>query len=933
MWVVSGPFDAESGGDVSAQKSKLLKTGKSYSLGRKNQPLIVPNKKISQYHCKFTVEGCTLENVHDPESRPTLTFYNDRDKGMRLSRGDSLENVGPKQTLELLDGDIIFIVTGLPISIKWLSVCCYSPNLRGKSSLSLETCNELGVSIVYTPNSYVTHHILPTYVANASVAASLISAAQFVKLEWLLEILKNEGSLEDNFVLPSISKFRPTFSPTLNPSQKVFKVWEPNEERFNIFSGYRFLVFGEKTREIESDLRELIKRGGGFIETFDVAGGVAKLHKALARGQAKEKRQLVVVADVKDMKAAIGSEEWAKIATVVQSFGLSITYPETLVQSVVDVQPSLPTAHQPSPVGTNALDSNVSAVSLPSCVPNSIPDEPSIPQELPTKKRLLRRAGSRQPSVEPEPPVNPEEENKNETPKPRRLLLSRRGRTAEPSDEAESSSKPPAPTPGRLRLKRRLGASGSAVPDGVAQSQLPDTLPSVAEEEPPLKKFKALFEASDPDRVGAPSFDEDGIGTGSLASQTQSHADGFGRKPITASTLSALREEEEESLASSEFTQRGTKRARGVDHEGDQDVEMADVDRTGGDGQPARKRQTLESTQNVERSAAITGLTTQSPTAQKTGKGRNPGAPVGQPDTDAEFLKAVASTKKGKRAEDVFDREFNNLRISKPKAVGSETQQREEEEEEWRRFTDFGDDTGLRGNFMVVLEMDVYRKRGNQWRDKPNFKKFKKKTVSTQRPLIELVASEDADFDTAPGHWRSKKNHNQRTSSFTQEIKMDTRPPPSRTLRKASIDIDDDSDNDQPPKFGTRNPILTQAKPTSRAGSRAPPARAASKLTSRANSVVPTTRGASGSSKPVLFLDSDDDIQEVDEQPSQNTTTARGDEDEEDQTLRSSGVNKGSLETMPRATTTRTRGRRTTAAGDDSDDDGAVFKGFGRRKR
>ena len=35
-------------------------------------------------------------------------------------------------------------------------------------------------------------------------------------------------------------------------------------------------------------------------------------------------------------------------------------------------------------------------------------------------------------------------------------------------------------------------------------------------------------------------------------------------------------------------------------------------------------------------------------------------------DTDAAFLQALASTKRGKRREDDFDREFNNLRISKP---------------------------------------------------------------------------------------------------------------------------------------------------------------------------------------------------------------------------------------------------------------------------
>jgi hypothetical protein len=151
-----------------------------------------------------------------------------------------------------------------------------------------------------------------------------VSAAQFVRLEWLLEILKNADSLEENLVIPSLSKYRPSFSPFLNPSQKVFKVWEPNEERLNLFSEYRFLVFGEKTREIETDLRELIKHAGGFLETFDVAGGPAKLHRALTRGQAKEAQQLVVVADAKDMKAVIGHDEWGKLVAEVQRCGITL---------------------------------------------------------------------------------------------------------------------------------------------------------------------------------------------------------------------------------------------------------------------------------------------------------------------------------------------------------------------------------------------------------------------------------------------------------------------------------------------------------------------------------------------------------------------------------------------------------------------------------
>lgn len=99
---------------------------------------------------------------------------------------------------------------------------------------------------------------------------------------------------------------------------------------------------------------------------------------------------------------------------------------------------------------------------------------------------------------------------------------------------------------------------------------------------------------------------------------------------------------------------------------------------------------------------------------------------VNKLDVDTAFLKAVASTKKGKKKEDDFDRDFNNLRISRPEL--------DCQEEEWNIVDDFGKDTGIRGNFMVILEMDVPDNRNclqrrpvqSDWRGLPNFKKFKK---------------------------------------------------------------------------------------------------------------------------------------------------------------------------------------------------------------
>jgi hypothetical protein len=287
--------------------------------------------------------------------------------------------------------------------------------------------------------------------------------------------------------------------------------------------------------------------------------------------------------------------------------------------------------------------------------------------------------------------------------------------------------------------------------------------PSVVDDDPPLKKFKALFEASDPSRVGAGSYDEDVLDTNTgegLTSQTQSQTGGFVRRPATLSSLTVLREEEEDSLASGDQTQRGTKRVLDSAQMDDQDVEIVVTESGGADGQSARKKHVLESGNHVQKTTEVVSPTKQSPKTNRKEKEQNPGAPLGKPDTDVEFLKAVASTKKGKKAEDDFDREFNNLRISKSKVAGTERQQTGEGEEEWRKFADFGDDAGLRGNFMVILEMDVYQhKKGeqregdverraavgemgevpDQWKDKPNFKRFKQVCY----PLVSFSAASD----------------------------------------------------------------------------------------------------------------------------------------------------------------------------------------------
>jgi hypothetical protein len=150
------------------------------------------------------------------------------------------------------------------------------------------------------------------------------------------------------------------------------------------------------------------------------------------------------------------------------------------------------------------------------------------------------------------------------------------------------------------------------------------------------------------------------------------------------------------------------------------------------------------------------------------------GAAVTGVDTAPEFLQALASKKKGRRKEDAFDREFNNLRITMPKNeplippgkdAAREILERERlRAEEMKIWDEIGKDMDIRGNFMVVIETDdILRKDGGRREahvidnGKPNFKKFKKVRsfqsiaqcgFSNNQPVTETCVNDDAHCGT-----------------------------------------------------------------------------------------------------------------------------------------------------------------------------------------
>ncbi|KAF9554237.1 hypothetical protein CPC08DRAFT_195855 [Agrocybe pediades] len=936
MWVVSGPFDGEVG-IVDFSKPKLLKPGTTYSLGRRNQPLLVNNKKISQHECDFIVGPHTVEDASDPSFRPSLTFIVRKAKHKITICNDDVELTAAEieDLHDLQDGYKIRMLNGVAVSVHWKPIYAFYPTNRANLALSVSDCASLGIKLTHTMHENVTHYLANHYEASLRMASSVLLLCKIVKPDWLVEVMKlgmlprnnaspDGTSLEDHFVLPPETKYRPAFSAALIPDYKKFKIWEPNEERVKMFAPFRFVCLQEKATELDGDVKEAVRHGGGSYEAFDIHTGVSKLHLALTRAQAKEGKTTVIVGDAEAMQAAVGEDTWKDYLSKAKSFSLEILSPTIIIQAILEV--NVDPLRPKETASVNPSETVSSGSTLSEVVPKTSHSEPSVLPETPAepvepaqpvRRKLVRRATSRAVSQEPSNPPPPTNApivpdagtqsaaktgNDDAQPRPRRILTRRHVPPINPADvgldgpsvemekipelPARKTSAAPAPTPvvpapGRPKLKRRFGVDNPPVPlphERATLTQIPAT-----PEEPALKKFKALFDASNP--VDSPPFE--------YGTQTEPESVPQSMRPrrlesVGASTLSILREEEEETTQTLESNQAKRKLSSMEDDAMDVDEDSSAT---------SNKKRAVENVNAVTRTGEVPKVE-KPPTTQ--------GAPVGKPDTDKAFLKAVASTKRGKKTEDIFDREFNNLKISKPDL------DRRDPEEEWKVLADFGDDSNLRGNFMVVVEMDVYKKENNipairstniEWNGRPNFKKFKKKITGNARPKVELVVS-GADLVRRPALIQEPSLSR---DDFGSQFDFDTQPTRTRSKKLEEHIFDEDES------------AMYEPEPT-------PPIRKARKVPSRAGSAAPsqksTARGKIRAAS-ALFLDSDDDIQEV----SHEQVAAALEPDDDDQTLQSSAE---SARPPPSRRPTRAPSvlkKRPRAYKDDSDDD-LEFSGF-----
>ncbi len=269
------------------------------------------------------------------------------------------------------------------------------------------------------------------------------------------------------------------------------------------------------------------------------------------------------------------------------------------------------------------------------------------------------------------------------------------------------------------------------------------------DEEPPLKKFKKMFEDSDPDRLvnsqtqgpemrTLSSIVELAYEERSEAVQTALRDTGLKKRKRTSDDVHAANEDEEarpRTRADSRTPSLGPppskRRAPQMQYAGSlttvSEVSESRVAPSSSRGAQPQKSQACESTsqaKSTEKKKENAATATQA-----------------QPDRDENFLKAIASTRKGKKKEDQYDWDFNELRVAKPTQAHLKAGVVVEEDlEAWNAIEK---DMDIRGNFMVVMqeieprvprepEVEISRAGRPEWVGRPDFKKFKRVSVGAR---------------------------------------------------------------------------------------------------------------------------------------------------------------------------------------------------------
>jgi hypothetical protein len=176
------------------------------------------------------------------------------------------------------------------------SVCLISPII-----LHITFTLSSGINILSKPSPDLTHLLTPTLSLTPPAATALLAAARFVTPTWLTEVLrlghlpaKTEPSqgipLEEHFILPLESQFKPEFDADLPVALKSAAAWDADEGRVGMLRKKKFVCV-EKGREMKS----MVEAGGGEYEVLGLDVGSAKWRTVLTKAKKKLGAEAIVL--------------------------------------------------------------------------------------------------------------------------------------------------------------------------------------------------------------------------------------------------------------------------------------------------------------------------------------------------------------------------------------------------------------------------------------------------------------------------------------------------------------------------------------------------------------------------------------------------------------------------------------------------------------
>ncbi|PWN49392.1 hypothetical protein IE53DRAFT_411660 [Violaceomyces palustris] len=288
MWVVQGRFEE----DARTPYGKLIKYGKSYSVGRRPPAdIVVESKFVSRMACHLKVEDLTPDQLQDMNARPrvTITFEASKTRpsfSITYSDLESPEQVNEysveaHKEVEIHDGCSFQLSTTIWLKLVWepMNICI----VKFKDSADLaDSVKDLGVH-VSKPKGWrtgYTHLCVPKVKPTQSLLSALMEGKPIISRSFVEEVSRlgrllrdDEACLENKLELPNPAKYFPEVDNDELPEGDVIEAqMQPSSLRKTMFQGTTFVFFATQDSEATFSIYKAITElGGGLVYRHDPA--------------------------------------------------------------------------------------------------------------------------------------------------------------------------------------------------------------------------------------------------------------------------------------------------------------------------------------------------------------------------------------------------------------------------------------------------------------------------------------------------------------------------------------------------------------------------------------------------------------------------------------------------------------------------------------